>query len=93
MKNLLIVFILAAVAGTGYEVYQHIQDCDAYTKQRADLNYHIDDLKRQNKELADEQVALTQKLTSLQKQAATLQSQVDSSEKKPAAPAVAIPPQ
>lgn len=77
MKNLLALLIVAAAAGAGYEYYLHNQDSDQYVQQRTELTANIDKLKKQNKDLADDESVLKEKLNYLQKQAADLQSQAD----------------
>jgi FtsZ-binding cell division protein ZapB len=53
----------------------HNQDSDQYIQQRTELTANIDKLKKQNKDLSDEEVMLKKKLDYLQKQAADLQPQ------------------
>lgn len=92
MNNFLVVALFAALGIAVYEYYLHDQQAATYVQQRADLTSRIVKLKKENKDLADEGDALTQKLTDLQKQAADLTAQVDASHGTPLAPAATNSP-
>ena len=57
--------IVATLGGAGYEYYLHDQETTNYVQQRSAFSARIDELKKQNKDLADENAALTGKLNSL----------------------------
>lgn len=88
MKTFLVMLLIFACGCAGYECYEHSEQATIYTQQRANLTYSIEYLKKQNKELSDEQASLTEKLTGLQNQAADLRSQLNATS-DPSAPAPA----
>jgi uncharacterized protein HemX len=88
MKTFLALLIVALAAGAGYEYYLHDQQATDYIQQRSDLTVRISELKKKNKDLADEEAVFTEKLTYLEKQAADLQTQIAAAQGKTNAPPV-----
>jgi cell division protein FtsB len=65
MRTFLCLMIAAALGGAGYEYYLHAQETANYVQQRSAFSARIDELKKENKDLADGNAALTSKLNSL----------------------------
>ena len=75
--RLLLVFLIAVVAAGGfYEYHENEVQVLDYTREREEIAAHIVKLKKENKDLQDEQGVLKEKLAYLQKQSGDLKTQL-----------------